>query len=79
VDLGGNKRARWQADIAATDTIDLFSVTWTCEITDSARREPYRVTQTFLLLRPTWSDPVARSTLLDQVKQRILQIQGVAP
>lgn len=79
VDLGGNKRARWQAEIAATNTVDLFSVTWTCEITDPARREPYRVTQTFLLLRPTWSDPVERSTLLDQVKQRILQIQGAAP
>jgi general secretion pathway protein I len=79
VDLGGNKRARWQADVAATNTVDLFSVTWTCEITDPARREPYRVTQTFLLLRPTWSDPVERSALLDQVKQRILQIQGAAP
>ena len=55
------------------------TVTWTCEITDPARHEPYRATQTFLLLRPTWSDPVERSTLLDQAKQRILQIQGVAP
>ena len=79
LDLGTNRRARWQAEIASTNTVDLFSVTWTCEITDPARREPYRVTQTFLLLRPTWSDPVERSTLLDQAKQRILQIQGVAP
>jgi general secretion pathway protein I len=77
--LGGNKRARWHADIAPTDTVDLFAVTWTCEITDPARREPYRVTQTFLLLRPTWSDPVERSTLLDQVRKRILELQGQAP
>ena len=79
LDLGENKRAHWQADIAATDTVDLFSVAWTCEITDPARREPYRVTQTFLLLRPTWSDPVERTKLLDQVKQRILELQKVAP
>jgi hypothetical protein len=37
------------------------------------------VTQNFLLLRPTWSDPVERTKLLDQVKQRILELQKVAP
>jgi general secretion pathway protein I len=79
LDLGGSKRAHWKADIVPTETIDLFSVTWTCEIVDPARRQPYRNTQTFLLLRPTWSDPVERATLLDQLKQRILESQGVAP
>ena len=79
LDLGGNRRAHWQAEISPTNTVDLFSVTWTCEITDPARPEPFRATQTFLLLRPTWSDPVKRSALLDQVKGRILQIQGEAP
>ena len=79
LDLGNNRRAHWQADIASTDTVDLFSVSWTCEITDPARREPYRVTQTFLLLRPTWSDPVERTKLLEQVRQRILELQGTAP
>lgn len=79
LDLGGNKRAHWQADIAATETVDLFSVAWTCEINDPARREPYLVTQNFLLLRPTWSDPVERTKLLDKVKQRILEQQEVAP
>jgi len=79
VDLGGGKRAHWQADIASTDTVDLFSVAWTCEITDPARREPYHAAQTFLLLRPTWSDPVERTKLMDLAKQRILELQGVAP
>jgi general secretion pathway protein I len=77
--LGGNKRARWKAEIAATDTVDLFVVAWTCEITDPSRREPYRTSQTFLLLRPTWSDPVERSTLLEQVRERIAKIQGTTP
>jgi general secretion pathway protein I len=79
LDLGGNKHAHWQADIASTESVDLFSVTWTCEITDPARHEPYRTKQTFLLLRPTWSDPVERSALMDQVKQRILELQGAVP
>ncbi len=77
--LGGNKRARWQAEIASTNTVDLFSVAWTCAITDPSRHEPYRTSQTFLLLRPTWSDPVERSTLLEQARERILQIQETTP
>ena len=79
LDLGGNKRAHWEADVAPTNTADLFSVTWTCTITDSTRPQPYKVTQTFLLLRPTWSDPVDRSQLLQQAKDRILKLQGEAP
>ena len=37
------------------------------------------MSQTFLLLRPTWSDPVERSTLLEQAGERIAQIQGTTP
>ena len=79
LDLGGNKRARWQVEIASTNTVDVFSVAWTCEITDPSRHEPFRTSQTFLLLRPTWSDPVEHSTLLEQVRERIAQIQGTTP
>jgi len=79
LDLGSGKRAHWQADIASTETVDLFSVAWSCEINDPARREPYHATQTFLLLRPTWSDPVERTKLMDQAKLRILELQGVVP
>jgi general secretion pathway protein I len=78
-DLGNNKRARWKAEIAPTGTVDLFAVTWTCEITDPARATPHRVTQHFMLLRPTWSDPVERSQTLEQVKERILALQGQTP
>ncbi len=76
LDLGDNKRAHWQAEITPTGVVDLFSVAWTCEIIDPDRRAPYRATQTLLLLRPTWSDPVERSKLLEQAKERILELQG---
>jgi general secretion pathway protein I len=79
LNLGGNKRAHWQAEVASTGTVDLFAVTWTCEITDPARPQPYKVTQTFMLLRPTWSDPVERGELLQQAKDQILKLQGAAP
>jgi general secretion pathway protein I len=78
LDLGDNKRAHWQAEITPTGVVDLFSVAWTCEIIDPDRREPYRAAQTMLLLRPTWSDPVERSKLLEQAKERILELQGKA-
>jgi general secretion pathway protein I len=76
VNLTGDKSARWQADIAPTATADLFSVTWSCEIFDPPRAQPYHVKETFLLLRPTWSDPVDRSTLLEQARVRIQQLQS---
>lgn len=79
LDLGGGRRAHWHADIAPNDTADLFTVVWTCEINDPSRHEPFRTTQTFQLLRPTWSDPVERTKLLDLAKQRILELQGTAP
>jgi len=79
VDLGNNRRATWQADIASTGTADLFAVTWTCTITDAAKPEPYKRTQTFMLLRPTWSDAVERSQLLADAKDRIAKLQGTAP
>jgi len=79
LDLGNNRRATWQADVAPTGTVDLFTVTWTCTIADPAKPQPYKITQTFMLLRPTWSDPVERSQLLADAKDRIAKIQGTAP
>ena len=79
LNLGGEKRARWQAEIASTATADLFAVRWTCVITDPARPTPFRTTQNFLVLRPTWSDPVERSQLMEDAKKRILEMQGTAP
>ena len=79
LDLGNNRRATWQADVAPTGTVDLFAVTWTCTIADPAKPQPYKITQTFMLLRPTWSDPVERSQLLADAKDRIAKLQGTAP
>jgi hypothetical protein len=32
-----------------------------------------------MILRPTWSEPTARTKLLADVKTRIAKIQGIAP
>jgi prepilin-type N-terminal cleavage/methylation domain-containing protein len=69
----------WHAQIDATQTADVFAVAFTCDITDPSARGPETVTQNFMVLRPTWSDPTKRATLLEAAKEQIDKIQGVVP
>jgi len=70
------RHVKWSADIEPQDTTDLFSVTFTCAVTDPAERDPRTTVETFMLLRPTWSDPAARSTLRANAASRIALAQG---
>ncbi len=71
------RRVKWSAEITPTTTADLFSVAFTCEISDPAQVQTDKTVQTFMLLRPTWSiDPAARSQLRQDAKNRINEIQG---
>jgi len=72
------RHVKWTADIEPTDTTDLFTVTFTCTISEGIA-QPAKVTETFMLLRPTWSDPATRSTLRSNAASRIAQAQGKAP
>jgi general secretion pathway protein I len=70
-------RAKWSVEIASTNVADVFRVAFTCEINDPARPEPDRVTQGFLVLRPTWViDAAERGKLKEDTKTRILELQG---
>ena len=70
---------KWTADIKSAGTTDLFNVTLTCVITTAAPATPTRtVTQTFTLLRPTWSDPADQTKLRQSAAQRIAVLQGRA-
>lgn len=71
----GDRRVRWTASIAPTNLPDLFTVTLTCEISALTLREPQRLTDTFRVLRPTWSDPAEQSKLRGEVRDRILELQ----
>lgn len=71
-----NRRVKWSATIASTTINDLFTVTFVCEISDPEKSEPEKVTQTFTVLRPTWSDPAERGQLLQDAKSRIAELQG---
>lgn len=73
------QHVHWTAEIASTNEADLFTVTFTCEITDpkSVQHEPVKTTQTFTVLRPTWStDQAEHDKLREDAKSRILELQG---
>jgi general secretion pathway protein I len=76
-DTTDNRHVRWSVEINPTTTADLFTVNFTCELTDSSTGDPRKITETFTLLRPTWSiDPAARGQLRLDAKNRILELQG---
>lgn len=75
----GSRRVRWTATIESTTVNDLFRVTFVCEITDPAKSDPEKITQTFTVLRPTWSDPAERAQLLQDITTRIAELQGKKP
>ncbi len=79
-ETAGSRRARWEVEIISTAIPDVFSVVFSCEISDPTRTEPEKVSQTFTLLRPTWSiDAAERGKLKADVKTRIFEIQGKKP
>lgn len=76
-DTTDNRHVKWEVEILSTTTADLFTVNFTCMIGAAGEPEPQKTTQTFTLLRPTWSiDPAERSKLREEAKQRILELQG---
>lgn len=73
----GGRRARWSVEIAAGPMPDVHEVAFTCEISAPSRPEPDKVTQRFMLLRPTWSvDTGEQGKLKEDVKRRIAELQA---
>jgi prepilin-type N-terminal cleavage/methylation domain-containing protein len=75
----GSRHVKWTADIEPTETTDLFSVTFTCTITEPTAAEARKTAESFMLVRPTWSDPTARTTLRQNAASRIALVQGKQP
>ncbi|MFY9926245.1 MAG: prepilin-type N-terminal cleavage/methylation domain-containing protein [Opitutaceae bacterium] len=72
----GPRHIKWTCDAEPTETTDLFTVTFTCVISDMSAAQPKTVVETFMLVRPTWSDPTARTTLRQNAASRIALAQG---
>ena len=71
VALPGNRTAHWEAKIEEADVADLFSVRWRCEIRDPAQPQSWTQEESFLLLRPTWSDPAVRDRLREAARTKL--------
>lgn len=63
VQLPENRRLTWRAEIEEALVPDLFKVTVTGRIDGGTSGNPEEFTESFMLLRPTWSDPQKRETL----------------
>ncbi|HXN35207.1 MAG TPA: prepilin-type N-terminal cleavage/methylation domain-containing protein [Opitutaceae bacterium] len=72
----GDRHVKWTAEVDPAETTDLFTVTFTCVVTEGAGLGAKTVAETFMLLRPTWSDPTARSELRQGAATRIAVLQG---
>lgn len=75
-DLPGGRSARWHSEIETSNTADLFQVTFTCELGATGNEEAETVTETFMLLRPTWADPVENTKLRQDAKDRITELHN---
>ena len=72
----GGKRVIWRAKIETSSVADVFVVTFTCEISETNAKVPMKpVTETFMLLRPTWSDGVDTARLRQEAKDRIIELR----
>jgi prepilin-type N-terminal cleavage/methylation domain-containing protein len=76
---GVRRHVKWTAEINPTDTTDLFSVILTCIVIESSPPNAAKYTETFMLVRPTWSDPTVRSTQRQNAASRIAVVQGRQP
>ncbi len=71
-DTADQRRVRWSGTVEPTNTADLFTVTFTCEISSLGTvGNDRKVTEVFRLLRPTWSEDADRTTLREEARKRI--------
>jgi general secretion pathway protein I len=75
-DLPGGRHIRWHSAIATTSTADLFLVTFACELAEPGTGAPQNVTETFMLLRPTWADPTENGKLRQDARDRIAEMRA---
>jgi len=79
-DTQDGRHVKWTAEIEPTTTADLFSVTFTCALAASGPTDrPRTLTESFMLLRPSWSDPTVRDDLRQKAASRIAKVQGKQP
>jgi len=72
LDLPDDATANWTARVEPTSVADLFRVELTIVIHKRGADEPLVEVNRLYLLRPTWSDPDERSTIISDAKTNLL-------
>ena len=57
---------QWEAELSTTEVLDLFKVELRVTFENKDNTSDNTITQTFYALRSNWTDPVERSSLLQQ-------------
>ncbi|MFT5622378.1 MAG: general secretion pathway protein I [Bacteroidia bacterium] len=70
-DTLNNGTANWEASIEPTNVIDLFEVQLSIEFSEPQEEQAATYTESLYLLRPTWSKPDERSSLLQDKKDEL--------
>ena len=71
-----NGMARWEADIEATNVVDLFRVALRIKFQDPQEDQEALYQEILFLLRPTWSEADKRSDLLQEKKEDLEAKRG---
>lgn len=66
-----NTTIHWQVEIDPTNRADLFHVSVACEFPGVGQQKSYTLQDSFLVLRPTWSDPAEREKLRAQFREEL--------
>lgn len=71
--LPDGRKARWRATLAPTTVSDLFDATLEIEFTEADGTRVAPLTETWRLLRPTWSQPADREALRAKAREKLSQ------
>lgn len=66
-----NTTVHWQAKVEPTNRADLFRVLLACEMPGAGGKQNYTIRDSFLALRPTWSDPAEREKLRAKFREEL--------
>lgn len=69
IPLPDGTRARWDATIQETKTLDLFRVALKIQLPESSERPEFNDTVTFYLHRKGWMESIDRESLLTEKKE----------
>lgn len=76
-ETASGRQVHWTAEIESSTIADVYKVVFHCEIAAEGAGDPSKLTETFMVLRPTWvTDPGERGKLKEESKARIHELQG---